>query len=192
MNIVTPVLRIMRERQRALISLAALLALNILVYLFLVYPLAHRVANVEERDRTAEQTLEAARGEHDSAEGTLAGKDRASAELAIFYGEILPSNLAGARRLTYPRLEEMATSAGLEAQNYRFETVEVRDSSLTRAKVQMVLTGSYEGMRMFLHQLEAAPEFVVVDDVGLAEGSAAERDLALTIQLSTYFRTDER
>jgi hypothetical protein len=56
----------------------------------------------------------------------------------------------------------------------------------------MVLTGSYEGMRMFLHQLEAAPEFVVVDDVGLAEGSAAERDLALTIQLSTYFRTDER
>jgi Tfp pilus assembly protein PilO len=191
MNIVAPALRIMRERRRVLVPLAALLALNILAYLFLVYPLAQRVANVEERDRTAEQTLEAARGEHDSAEGTLTGKDRASAELATFYGEILPSNLAGARRLTYPRLEEMATSVGLEAQNYRFETVEVRDSSLTRAKVQMALTGSYEGMRMFLHQLEASPEFVVVDDVGLAEGSAAERDLALTIQLSTYFRTDE-
>ena len=182
--------QVMAEWRRVMVPLAVLVLLNVLAYLVVVYPLSQRVANVEERNRAAELGLEAARAEYNAAEGTVTGKDRASAELATFYRDVLPTSLAGARRLTYPRLEQMAEAAGLSSQNYRFETIDLRDSSLTRAMVKMALTGDYDGMRAFLHALESAPEFVVIDDVALAEGTQATGDLALTIQLSTYFRAD--
>ena len=53
--------------------------------------------------------------------------------------------------------------------------------------IRMVLQCDYESFRNFIFQLESAPEFVIIDDVTLTEGTANQR-LALTINLSTYFR----
>ena len=50
----------------------------------------------------------------------------------------------------------------------------------------MVLSGDYESIRDFIYELESAPEFVIIDDVTLAESDEAEQ--TLTIDLSTYFR----
>ena len=50
-----------------------------------------------------------------------------------------------------------------------------------------MLSGTYPEMRDFLYQLETAPEFVVVDNVQLAEGSEGG-GLVLTLDLSTYYR----
>jgi Tfp pilus assembly protein PilO len=60
---------------------------------------------------------------------------------------------------------------------------------VTRLKVTMDLAGSYADIRDFIHEIEASPEFVVIDDVGLTEGVQSDRALRLTLQLSTYFRT---
>ena len=87
---------------------------NVLVYAFVVYPLAQRVANVEQRDQAAEQALAQARAEHAQASGTLTGKARASTELTTFYNDVLPQDLAGARRLTYLRLAQLARESNLE------------------------------------------------------------------------------
>jgi len=184
--------RLVADHRRLLLGLLAALILNVLAWFFIVQPLAARVANVEQRGRTADSTLAAARLDHAQATGALTGKDRAATELTAFYTKILPANLSAARKLTYPRLELMATKAGLAVRNYRFETVDLRDSALTRAQVEMALTGTYEAMRTFVHALEAAPEFVVIDNIGLAEGSDAARDLSLTLELSTYFRPAAR
>jgi hypothetical protein len=62
-----------------------------------------------------------------------------------------------------------------------------RDSSLTRLRITMQLSGTYAEIRSFLHQLETAPEFVVVDNVELAEGADAGA-LTVTLELSTYYR----
>jgi hypothetical protein len=43
-------------------------------------------------------------------------------------------------------------------------------------------------MRDFIYQLEAAPEFVVIDNVLLAEGSEGTGSLVVTLDLSTYYR----
>ncbi len=184
--------RLMGEHRQRLLALVGLLALNLAAGAFVVRPLGDRVANVEQRGRAADATLAAARQEHAQATSALTGKDRAGSELALFYKDVLPGNLTAARKLTYPRLEQMATKAGLSVRNYRFETVEVKDSVLTRAKVEMALTGTYEAMRTFVHAIESAPEFVVIDDIGLAEGAEATRDLSLALELSTYFRSDVR
>jgi hypothetical protein len=61
-------------------------------------------------------------------------------------------------------------------------------SKLTQLKVELTLGGSYSGVRAFLHDLETAPQFVVIDNVALAE-SDSDDQVALTLQLSTYYRS---
>ena len=65
----------------------------------------------------------------------------------------------------------------------------MKDSDLTRVKGEMVLTGTYGAVRRFVHQVETSKDFVVLDDLSLAEGTGAGTELVITLKLSTYFRT---
>ena len=183
--------RVMREHRRIVLPLAIALGVNVIVYGAVVYPLSQRVANIEQRDRTAEEQLLAAQRDHAQATGTLTGKDRAAAELATFYKDVLPSNLAGARRLTHLRLAQLARESNLKFLNATFEPLEPRGRTLTQLKIQMALAGSYSDMRAFIHELESAPEFVVIDNIELGQG-ADGGPLGVTLHLSTYYRETER
>jgi Tfp pilus assembly protein PilO len=180
--------RLLAEHRRVIVPLLAALVINLLVYAFAVYPLAQRVANIEERDRAAEQSLAQARREHDAARGALVGKERATVELATFYKDVLPPDLAGARRLTYLRLAQLVREAGLKYENSTYDPVIDRESTLARFQIHLIVTGSYENIRALIYQLDTAPEFVVIDNIALTEGSAQGGGLQLELQLSTYYR----
>ena len=49
--------RVVREHRRIVLPLAIALGVNAIVYGAVVYPLSQRVANIEQRDRTAEEQL---------------------------------------------------------------------------------------------------------------------------------------
>lgn len=181
--------RVIAEHRRAVYALVAGVVINVLVYAFFVYPLQSDVANVEQRTRAAEEALAAAQADYARANGTLTGKDRALKELDTFYGSVLAKDLTGARRLTFARLAQLAAKSRLDLERRKYEPVVERGSNLTRLKVTMDLAGSYADIRDFIHEIEASPEFVVIDDVGLTEGVQSDRALRLTLQLSTYFRT---
>jgi len=53
--------------------------------------------------------------------------------------------------------------------------------------VNMALEGEYRDVRRFIHKLETAPEFVVIESIGLVQ---AEKNapLTLTVKLSTYYK----
>ena len=118
----------------------------------------------------------------------LTGKSRASAELTTFYSDVLPRDLAGARRLTYLRLAQLARESDLEYRRATYAPVVESGSTLTRLQIQMVLEGTYADMRAFIYQLETSPEFVVIDNVQLAEGADDGGSLVVTLDLSTYYR----
>jgi Tfp pilus assembly protein PilO len=179
--------RVMREHRRIVLPLAIALGVNVIVYAAVVYPLSQRVANIEQRDRTAEEQLLAAQRDHAQAAGTLTGKDRAAAELATFYKDVLPSDLAGARRLTHLRLAQLARESNLKFIRATFEPVAPRSRTLTQLKIEMALSGTYNDMRAFIHELEASPEFVVIDNIELGQG-ADGGPLGVTLHLSTYYR----
>lgn len=181
--------RIAAEHRGLLMVLAAGVVLNLLIYALVVRPLANRVANVAERERAAEQALAQARAEHATAAGTLTGKSRASTELATFYNDVLPKDLAGARRLTYLRLAQLARESDLEYRRATYAPTVDSESTLTRLQIQLVLSGTYSNMRAFIYQLETAPEFVVIDNVQLAEGADGGGTLVVTLDLSTYYRS---
>lgn len=179
--------RVLEEHRRLIVPLGVVLLANVLVYALYIYPLSQRVANVEQRDAAAERALAQARQEHAEASGALTGKARASTELATFYGDVLPQDLTGARRLTYLRLAQLARESGLMLRQRSTEPLIERGSTLTRLRIQMVLSGTYAEMRRFIYQLEIAPEFVVIDNVALAEG-ADGGSLVISLELSTYYR----
>jgi Tfp pilus assembly protein PilO len=179
--------RVVAEHRRVVFALIAGVIINVLVFAFVVYPLQSAVANVEQRTKAAEAALAAAQSEFKNANGTLTGKDRALKELDTFYSSVLAQDLTGARRLTFSRLAQLASQANLDFERRKYEPVIERGSNLTRLKVTMDLEGSYGDMRDFIYEIESSPEFVVIDDVALADG--ANGVLRLTLQLSTYFRT---
>jgi Tfp pilus assembly protein PilO len=181
--------RIVREHRRLLYPLAIALAVNVIAYAVVVYPLSQRVANIEERDRAAEIELAAARGDHNRATGTVTGKDRAAKELETFYTEILPGDVAGARRLTTLRLQQLARQSDLMSETARIEEIEDRDKRLRGLRVGMQLTGTYAAMRTFIYQLETAPEFVIIENVQLSEGTTDEGLLRVNVQVATYYRS---
>jgi Tfp pilus assembly protein PilO len=179
--------RAMAEHRRAVVVLTVALVLNVVVYVAVVFPLSQRVANVEQRTAVAERALEDARAEFAKANGTLTGKDRAATELATFYKDVLPPSLSGARGMTQLRLHQLAQQSGLKFERDRYEPMVERGSTLTRLTISMSLTGSYGSIRTFIHQLEIAREFVVIDNVELAEGAEGGL-LSVTLEMSTYYR----
>lgn len=183
--------RVVQEHRRAVVMIAAVLVLNVLLYLVVVRPWNQSVANIEQRTLAAEQARAAAQTEFSQANGTLTGKDRATKELETFYSKVLAQDLSGARRLTYGRVQRLAEEYRLAYQGSRYEPVEERGSTLTKLKVNVELTGTYNNMRSFIHALETAPQFVVIENISLAEGSG-EGSLRLAMDLSTYYRSPGR
>jgi Tfp pilus assembly protein PilO len=182
--------RILTEHRRLVYPLLIALVLNVLVYGAFVFPLAQRVANIEERDRAAELELADATRELTRARGITTGKDRAAKELETFYKDVLPPNLTGARRLTSLRLQQLAREAGLRAESTGISEESARGTETLQAlQIEMALTGNYPALRAFIHKLEVAPEFVVIDNVQLAEGADGEGALRITMALSTYYRS---
>jgi Type II secretion system (T2SS), protein M subtype b len=57
-------------------------------------------------------------------------------------------------------------------------------------RITMALEGEYRNVRRFIHALETAPEFVVIEEMSLTEGTDASAPLTLTLELATYFRAE--
>ena len=55
----------------------------------------------------------------------------------------------------------------------------------------MLLSGAYRDIRRFIHALETAPEFVVIEEIVLSQGDETEAGEVLSLVLSTYYRDDD-
>jgi len=186
------------ERRVVILPLAVALLVNAAIFGLVVYPSSGRVARSEQRERVALQELTAAQREFAAATRTQRDKVRAEEDLQKFYNEVLPADMAGARRATYLHLAQLARDAGLQYQRRLEESREPREGdrsaaeTLARFDITMVLEGDYEGVRQFLRDVEASDGFIVIDNIGLAEGTDRSSTLVLTVELSTYYRAATR
>jgi Tfp pilus assembly protein PilO len=190
--------RLVLERRIVVLPLAVALVANAAIFGFVVYPSSGRVARAEQEEQVALQELSAAQREFAAATRTQHDKARAEEDLRKFYTDVLPADLAGARRATYLHLTQLARDAGLQYQRRQEESREPRPSdagetsALARFDITMVLEGDYEGVRQFLREVEASEGFIVIDNIGLAEGPERGSSLVLTVELSTYYRAATR
>jgi Tfp pilus assembly protein PilO len=132
--------------------------------------------------------LNAAIADLKDAEATRDGQAQASKDLDRFYGEVLPQNLASARRMTQLRLPQLARSHDVRFQRDATDAEELRDSPLERLRVSFELEGDWEDIRQLIYEIETGPDFIVIDNVSLAEGVSASAPLSLALEISTYYR----
>jgi Tfp pilus assembly protein PilO len=182
------VARILAERRAIVLPLVALALVNIALYALAVYPLSLRVQTLERRAATSRERLEAAEKEHEAARAVVSGRERADAELKTFYDDVLPPDLAGARRMTYARLAQLAREANLRYQHRSYQPDSGYKGELQKLGIVMDLSGDYDDVRAFVHELETSPEFVVIEKMTLAERGEGDPDLTLTLHMATYYR----
>jgi Tfp pilus assembly protein PilO len=183
-----PLSRVAGDYRFWILPVALALVANIAVLLFVVLPLSVSTDAGARRAAEAIEARTAAAAELQAAEQTRDGQAQAARDLDRFYGEVLPADVAAARRLTHLKLSQMAREHDVRFQRSSAAPEEVRGSSLERLRVSYALEGSYEDIRGFIYEIETAPDFLVIDNVFLAEGSVDQAPLTLTLDLSTFYR----
>ncbi len=185
----SPVGRVFQEKRALIWPIAIALVINLAVYAMVVYPLAQKVANGEQAAQASAAALAAARRDYAAARSTVAGKGQADIELQKFYGDVLPPDVSGARRITFRRIEQMARKAGLRLERETSSPQPQRESRLVKFTYTAVLSGDYRNIRRFIHDLETAPEFLVLENVQVSQGDLETRSLNVTVQIATYYRS---
>jgi Tfp pilus assembly protein PilO len=182
-----PLRRIFDDKRRLVIPVLAVLALNVVLFAGVVYPLRARMQTMEARTQAANLELQAAGREAADARGLTEGRDRADTALKAFYGDILPSSHAEARQATFLRLTQLAEQHNLEQSRRSTDPKLDKESSLSRIQISMTLRGNYENIRRFIHQVETGTDFIVIDSISLQQGDEADSLLTLALSLSTYY-----
>ena len=183
-----PVRRAFDEKRRLVIPVAAGLALNVLLFAGVVYPLEVSVRGAEQRAQVAASGLAAAQWEDQSARGLVQGKTRTDSDLQSFYRDVLPTSLASARSITYLRLEQLAEQHHLHSASRSADPEASPKGALRRVRITMMLEGNYDDVRRFIYELETGTDFIVIDSVTLTQPGEAGAPLALALNLSTYYR----
>jgi Tfp pilus assembly protein PilO len=184
-----PLSRVVRDYRGWIVPLVLVLVVNAGVLIFVVLPLSASADVSERRAATAAAALQAAQGDLKAAEQTRDGSAQAATDLQRFYGEVLPADVAAARRITHLKLSQLARDHDVTFQRSSASPEEMKGSSLARLRVSYALAGDYNDIRAFIYGIETAADFIVIDNIFLAEGADEQAPLTLTLELSTYYRT---
>jgi hypothetical protein len=180
--------RIFAEKQRLIYPLIGVVLVNLALFVAVVYPLSLKVANGERDAQNAASARRAAQAEYDAARATATGKVTADAELKKFYSAVLPPDLSAARRLLYAKIDKLESSSNVRPGRKDFDETQERGSQLGKLTANVVLTGEYRDIRRFIHDLETAPEFLVIENVAVSQGAERDRGLTVAVKVATYFR----
>ncbi len=180
--------RILDEKRRLIYPIVAVLLVNVAVFAAVVYPLSLKVATGESSARAAERELTVARRDYESARATVAGKAAADAELKKFYGAVLPPDDSAARRITYLQIYQLAKKSNLNYERAANEVTRERESTLGKLTTTVALSGQYRDIRRFIHELETAPEFLILENVAVSQGTDSGAALNATVRVATYYQ----
>jgi Tfp pilus assembly protein PilO len=180
--------RVLAENRRLVYPLIGAVLLNAALFIAVVYPLSLKVANGERDAQAAASARKAAQTEYDAVRATVTGKKSADDELKKFYSAVLPPDQSAARRIVYAKVDMLASAANLKQGPKGIEPSQERGSQLGKLTGTVVLTGEYRNIRKFIHDLETAPEFLIIENVALSQGTERDRGLTVIVKLATYFR----
>jgi Tfp pilus assembly protein PilO len=188
----TTLQRVLAEKRGLVVALALLAIANVVLYAVVVFPLTRQVAGAEEDARTSHQQLNTARFDLKNAKATVVGKAQADSALQQFYTDVLPASQSVAQRNTYTRLSQLARQTNVKLEHGTNGIEREKGSALSKLTTTYTLTGEYRNIRKFIYAIETAPEFIVIENVGLTSpGEQQGRSLAMTLAIATYFRAGD-
>ncbi len=182
--------RVLVERWSIIVPLLVLLAANVAVMAFLLFPLRRSVAASEREALEALSDLATARRDETRIRAARESTLSAVEDLRQFQEAVLPQGFDDAVQVTGFWLNRVAAQSGVRFERGKYDPEHIEDSALERMTAKATLTGDYDGVRRFLRAVEAAPEFVIIDRIELAQPSDQTEDrLELLLDVSTYYRS---
>jgi hypothetical protein len=186
--------RAVADKRRIIVPLVVGIIANVVLYAVVVFPLGRQVLSTEQEERAAREELVQARQDYNSAKATVSGKQQADVALQKFYKDVLPSDLSTARRLTFTRLADLAKQTNVRLEHGTNENVHEKGSSLWKLTTRYTLEGDYRDVRKFIYALETAPEFIVLENIGLTSAGPdqpqqSNKGVAMSLEISTYYRS---
>ena len=184
--------RALVEKRRIIVPpVIGIIAIGVL-YVAVVFPLSHQVAATEREERTSRDELVKARQDYNNAKATVTGKQQADSALLKFYKDVLPADKSVAQRLTFTRLADLAKQSNVKLEHGTNDVTREKGSSLSKLTTRYTLTGDYRDVRHFIYALETAPEFMVLENIGLTSASDQQaRGVAMNLEIATYFRSGD-
>lgn len=180
--------RVLREHRAWIWPLAVLLAVNTVALVAGVLPMSRSVRSADSRAAVATVDADAAAAELTAATAARDGRDTATRELSVFYRDVLPADIAAARRLLQLRVAQLARTHQITFARSAVSPENIKGSALARLQANVELVGRYDDVRDFLYELETAADFVVVDSIVLSEGEDTSAPLDFTLVVSTYYQ----
>ena len=180
--------RILSDHRRWVALVGIVLAINLGVLFAVVMPMRRSAESGTSQAEQSVAALNAAIADLKDAEATRDGQAQASTDLDRFYGEVLPQDFAAARRVTQLRLAQMARAHDVAFHRGATTPELLKNSPLERLRVTCALEGDWDDIRQLIYEIETGPDFIVIDNVALAEGEDSAAPLALQLDLSTYYR----
>ncbi|HEX9368186.1 MAG TPA: hypothetical protein VF921_16265 [Vicinamibacterales bacterium] len=186
--------RVMAEKRHLIVPLVIAVIANALLYAVVVFPLGRQVTSAQDEANLQHELLNRARVDHQSAKATVSGKQQADAALQKFYKDVLPADQSIARKLTYTRLAQLAKQANVKLEHGVNGVKHEKGSTLSKLTTTYTLSGDYRDVRRFIYSLETAPEFIILENIGLSAASGEQpqaRGLSMNLEIATYYRSGD-
>ena len=86
------------------------------------------------------------------------------------------------------KIAQLAKKTNVNDERAVSEVTQERDSTLGKLSTTITLSGQYRDIRRFIYELEAAPEFLILETVSLSQGADASSGLNVTVRVATYYQ----
>lgn len=184
-----PLSRVMGDYRHWIVPILAALAVALAVLMFVVLPMTASADAAEQRAAAAVIERQAAADEFAAAEATRDAQSQSATDLDTFYAEVLPADVRAAARVMTLKLSQLAREHDVTFQRTAASPETLQKSSLERLHATYALAGDYDDIRRMIYDIETSEDFIVIDNVFLSQGQGTQGPLALTLDLSTFYRT---
>ena len=187
---------IWREKRILLIILGLLLLGNVVFFLTYRVQYQSRLDEMSERlDQAKEQLDRTKRGRAD-AELALAAHRKVERDVQLVFDETWSTQ---PKRLTalIAEVKRLAVASNAVPKTLSFARQEAEDKNATRRSknvgarevtIGFSVTASYEQVRRMINLLELSNQFVIIDQIALAQGEGNQ--LTLNLRIKTLFRDE--
>lgn len=177
----------LRQRIRAIgIGLVVLAVLNLAFWLLFTRPGMRESERLEVGTDPQRRDLLARRAEVEKQEKFLSQLERAEADLKKLRSEVLATRetrMIGAQF----EVAELCERFGVDWDTVSIDNELLQGEELDRMVMTVPLEGGYANLRRFLQAVETSDQFLVVEQVGLAEAHEGGSMLQLNVAIATYF-----
>ena len=162
-----------------------LAAANLLFFGAVVRPRAVEYHRLTEESTPRLHQLENRKAQVKTLEGYVAALAKAEGDIKNLVGSLATKRERMLR--VQVELAKLAKRFGINLQRIRYENEFLYDERLERFAMTVPLKGGYDALRKFLQAVEQSEEFLVVEQVALANKEDGQQAVELDITLSTYF-----